>query len=226
VATWRGDQDLLAHTQSGVALPIGQLKVRRHCGLAGEQTPLAALKSGAPLLARATTARGGAYFCATTPAPSDSTLAANGIVLYVLVQRAIAAGAAVLGNTRQLVAGDVSIASGKEASSWRQVAGSPTAISTDFAFHSGVYGMGDKLVAVNCAEAEDHSPVLADNRVAALFQGLDFARVDDRAGNLASLIDEIWRPFLMAMIAALLIEAVLCLPRAASKAPASAGAAS
>ena len=52
VESWRGDQDLLAHTQSGAALPVGQLQVRRYCGLAGEFTPLATLKGGAPLLAR------------------------------------------------------------------------------------------------------------------------------------------------------------------------------
>ena len=32
VETWRGDQDLLANSQSGAALPVGQLQVRRSCG--------------------------------------------------------------------------------------------------------------------------------------------------------------------------------------------------
>ena len=38
---------------------------------------------------------------------------------------------------------------------------------------------------MNRSPAEDLAPVLADRRVAELFRGLDFARVDDRAGNLA-----------------------------------------
>ena len=75
----------------------GQLQVRKYCGLSGEVTPLATLQGGAPLLARVTTNRGAAYFCATTPAPADSSLATNGVVFYVLVQRALAAGAAALG---------------------------------------------------------------------------------------------------------------------------------
>ena len=45
--------------------------------------------------------------------------------------------------------------------------------------------------------------MLVDTRVAELFRGLDFARVDDRAGNLASLIQEIWRMFLVAMMVAM-----------------------
>ncbi len=70
IDSWRGDQDLLAHTLSGAPLPVGQLQVRRYCGLAGELTPLASLSGGVPLLGRVATDRGAVYFCATTPAPA------------------------------------------------------------------------------------------------------------------------------------------------------------
>lgn len=216
VETWRGDQDLLSHTQSGAALPVGSLGVFKHCGLTGEVTALATLKDTSPLLARVTTNRGGVYFCTTTPAAADSSLAENGVVLYVLVQRALAVGASVLGNTRQLVAGDVS---GEQPTAWQQLAGPPEAISTEFAFHGGVYSAAERLVALNRSASEDQATVLADARVTDLFQGLDFARVDDKAGNLASLIQEIWRLFLVAMMIALIVEAALCLPRIAHAIP-------
>ena len=61
--------------------------------------------------------------------------------------------------------------------------------------------------------AEDLAPVLADGRVAGLFRGLDFTRVDDRAGNFGALIQEIWRLFMVAMMVAMVVEAGLCLPR-------------
>jgi hypothetical protein len=48
-----------------------------------------------------------------------------------------------------------------------------------------------------------------------LFQGLDFVRVDDQAGSLSSLIQEIWRVFLATMLAALVLEAILCMPKQA-----------
>ena len=51
VETWRGDQDLLVHTLSGQSLPVGDLKVRRHCGVSGEVTTLAALRGGAAVRA-------------------------------------------------------------------------------------------------------------------------------------------------------------------------------
>src|SRR5947209_12249894 len=117
---------------------------------------LASLKGGRTLFARVPTNRGGVYFCATTPDPSDSSLAANGVVLYVLVQRALAAGAAVLGQTRQLVAGD---AASEQPARWRQLAGPPDAISTEYLHHAGVYQAGEKLLAVNRSTAEDRAAV-------------------------------------------------------------------
>src|SRR5207253_5829800 len=96
---------------------------------------------------------------------------------------------------------------------WHRVAGAPDAISTDYAHHAGVYVAGEKLLAVNRSTAEDQAAVLSDDRVAELFKGLDFTRVDDRAGSLVGLIQEIWRPFLVVMMIALLVEAGLCLPR-------------
>ena len=48
-----------------------------------------------------------------------------------------------------------------------------------------------------------------------LFKGLDFARVDDKAGSIGSLIQEIWRLFLVAMMVAMVAEAALCLPKVA-----------
>ena len=210
VETWRGDQDLLSHTLSGAALPVGQLQVRKYCGLAGECTPLAALRGGATLVARVTTNRGGVYFCATTPAPSDSSLATGGVVLYVVVQRALAAGAEVLGGTRQLVAGDTPT---DIPTTWTRLAGEEAALSTDYRFHRGVYAEGERLLAVNRAAAEEQATVLAEPRVAELFRGLDFTRVDDRAGSISALIQEIWRLFLVSMMVALIVEACLCLPK-------------
>lgn len=219
VDTWRGDHDLLEQTESGTALPVGQLEVRKYCAFSGDHTPLATFKGGVSLFGRATTARGGVYFSATTPATGDSSLAANGIVLYVLVQRALAIGAAAHDNARQVAAGDLASLSGQRPEDWQRVSGTSEGVSTAYAFHAGVYRAGEKLLAINRGLVEDAAAVLSDERVAGLFQGLDFARVDDQAGNLSALINEIWRPFLIAMIVALIVEAVLCLPRISPVAP-------
>lgn len=210
VENWRGDEGLLAHSQSGSPLPLGELKVRKSCGLSGTFTPMATLRGGAPLLARVVTDRGGLFFCATTPALADSTLATDGVVLYVLIQRALAGGASALENTRQLVAGDD--ASG-DSTDWEPVAGAVGAISTDYPWHAGIYQAGERLLAVNRDPAESPARALADRQVTGLFRGLDFTRVDDRAGGAGSLIQEIWRLFLAALMVAMVAEAALCLPK-------------
>jgi len=210
VDNWRGDQDLLARTQSGGPLPVGQLQIRKYCGLSGELTALATLRGGAPLLARLTTTTGGVCFCTTTPAVGDSSLATGGVVLYVVVQRALAEGAKVLGNTRELIAGDPG---GETPAAWKRLAGAEAGLSTDYPLPRGIYQSGDGLLAVRRAAAEELAPILVGDRVAGLFRGLDFARVDDQAGNIGSLIQEVWRLFLVAMLVAMVVEAGLCLPR-------------
>jgi hypothetical protein len=222
VETWRGDADHLARTQSGAALPVGQLEIHRHCQLAAQHTAaassdgvaayvsLASLSSGAPLLARVPTDRGGVYFWTTTPAPQDSTLATNGVVLYAFVQRALGAGASVLGRTRWLEAGN---GASENPVAWQRLSGDAEGLSTEAFCHRGVYAEGEKLLAVNRPLAEDNAQALADPVVTELFRGLDFTRVDDRAGNASSLIQEIWRIFLSLMLVALVLEALLCLPK-------------
>lgn len=211
VEGWRGDADLLAQTQSGAPLPVGVLEVRKHRKLAGEVTALATLKGGDPLLARAATTRGGAYFCATGATPDASSLASGGVVFYVLVQRALAEGAAALEDVRQVAAGQPP--AGADPKDWRRLAGAEGALSTDYAAQAGVYEAGEALLAVNRPAAEDLAPLVPPDRVAGLFRGLDFTRVDDTADGASSLVQEIWRLFLVAMMAALVVEAALCLPK-------------
>ena len=210
IETWRGDEDLLSRTLSGAALPVGQLEVHQYCGLTGEHTPLATLKGGASLLARVPTKRGGVYFWATTPAPSDSSLATGGVVLYAFVQRALSAGAVVLNKARQLDAGEPD---GETPSTWTALVEGDQGLSTESLYHRGVYGSDDRLLAVNRPAVEDDARVLSDSRVGELFRGLNFARVDDQAGSVSSLIQEIWRIFLITMLISLIAEAVLCLPK-------------
>jgi hypothetical protein len=87
-------------------------------------------------------------------------------------------------------------------------------LSTEYPFHAGVYEADGGLLAVNRGQPEDRPAVLSDVRVAELFRGLDFDRVDDRAGNVGSLAREVWRLCVGAMLVAIVAEAGLCLPRA------------
>ena len=215
--SWRTDQGLLANTASGEPLPVGQVAIRRSCGLAGDQVALASLPGGRPLLVRAGGAAG-VSFLATGPTARDSGLAGEGVVLYALVQRAIDRGLESLGRARQLDAGPAAAAllaeSGAE---WTRRAGPPGVRSTEAGLHAGVYATDDRLVAVNRPAAEDAAPIVSDARIDELFAGLSFARATGAAGRGESLVQEIWRGCLVAVLVALVAEGLLCLPRAAGR---------
>ena len=221
-SSWRADEGLLAATLTGAALPVGELELRRTCGITGDGTPLAVLPDGRPLLVRAAGDRGGASFLASTPAVRDSDLAANGVVLYAVVQRAIDAGLETVGNARQVDAGAMLLGGtdvGSKRSSqqrsqedWRQIAGPPSA-STEAGFHAGVYASRGRLLAVNRPAAEDAAEVVDDRQIETLFQGLSFSRFEQKAGGLGAIVEEVWRLFLIALLVALVVEGLLCLPR-------------
>ncbi|RMF42007.1 MAG: hypothetical protein D6753_08475, partial [Planctomycetota bacterium] len=211
VENWRSDEDLLAATQSGMGLPLGALQIRGFATLqAGESSvPLATLGGGNPLLLKVPTTAGGVYFCTLSPDPRYSSLAENGIVLYVVLQRMIQRGQQSMQLSQQRTAGWADPTS----ASWRQVAGPPTALSSEFAAQPGVYQAGDRLLAINRPEEEDRWEILDDATVDPLFEGIPLDRLEQSAGSLAGIVREIWRLFLFSMIAAMLVEAILSMPR-------------
>jgi hypothetical protein len=115
-----------------------------------------------------------------------------------------------LGNTRQLVAGQAVADATIE---WRQIAGPKDRVSSEYPYHAGVYTVSERIVALNRDTAEERAGVLSDVRLEELFRGLDFHRVDDQAGSVRSLAQEIWRLSLLGMLAAIVLEAALCLPK-------------
>lgn len=218
-ASWRADEGLLASTTSGTALPVGELEIGRTCAILGEATALAVLADGSPVLTRAASDHGGVYFLATTPQLRDSDLAANGVVLYAIVQRAIDAGLEVVAGARLVDAGG-GVAAARQvrgpqpepaALSWLQVAG-PPATSSEAGFHEGMFASAGRLLAVNRPAAEDGARVVADEDVDALFAGLSWSRFQNRAGAVKGVVEEVWRLFLVAVLLALIAEGLLCLP--------------
>ncbi len=163
-----------------------------------------------PLLTRATTDQGATWFCSTLPTPAESNLASNGVTFYIMLQRALARGAAALGKARQIEAGTVAATN---ADSWKpldELSGdtwvSQRAIST------GLYQSGDRRLALNRPLVEDVVIVMDDVTLDQMLSGLEYTRIDDKVGGSMQLASEIWRTFLFFMIFALLAEALLCVP--------------
>ncbi len=211
VARWRTDADLLANTQSGSPLPVGQLQTLRYCGTRSNQsTVLAQLEGAGPLLLRAFSDHGAAYFCSTLPTAENSSLVENGIVFYVMTQRALARGAASLGAARQLVAGQFAAT---DIGQWQPLDElSAETLLSRRGLTTGLFRNEDVLLAVNRPAAEDSTEVTGDEALQTALEGLDYTRINDDAGNVLALASEVWRTFLMLMIVALMAEALLCVP--------------
>lgn len=216
IAQWQNDSQLLANTLSGAPLPLGQLGIRRLCKLEGKFEALASLPDGNPFLASVPLSPQDPTpitLCATTPSDRDSTLGGDGVVLYVTIQRMLAAGAQRVGTTKNASAGTQHRA--VDATS-KMVFGSESAISNEYAMHSGVYRNDNALVALHRDTEEDSMRSVDSQNLERMFGDLPWAKIV--AGKRASsLVQEIWRWFVVAMLAALLIEAVLCLPKAAKR---------
>lgn len=213
VSWWRSDADLLAQVGSGEALPLNDLHTYRSCvlertGIENSGTVLARLADELPLLLRVSTDQGGAYFCTTLPTAQYSSLERDGVVFYVMLQRALAEACRVLAAASQRDAGPGVL---DDRSQWRPVTETGNGVSQR-ELHAGVFRDGDLWCALNRSSAEDRSPVTPVETVDALFAGLAYERIDDAVDNPASLASEIWRLFLVAMALALVVEALLCLP--------------
>jgi hypothetical protein len=211
IENWRDDSGLLAQSDAGSPLPVNRLSISEYRKIQGDGQVLASLRGGSPLLSRVPTDAGGVYFSATLPQQPFSNLAREGIVFFVMVQRALEDGAARLLQTQLGIIGDRIFGLGEQA--WQRVEGWPESnLSTQQKHVAGVYRVGDRLIARNRPKSEDVTAPLNSKEIDRLFTGLDYRVVQETVADPSSLVSEIWRAFVVLLILALIAEAALCLP--------------
>ncbi|MDB4439490.1 BatA domain-containing protein [Planctomicrobium sp.] len=212
VQRWRTDSGLLSNTLSGSPLPVGQIEVSQYCSLNhSESTLLAQFAESVPVLLRRSAEQGAVYFCSTLPVSSHSNLTKNGIVLYIMIHRALARGAAALGSAQQHAAGQVS---NQVAADWRPLDElSADELLSQRGINPGLYTDDEDIVhAINRPESEDTAIIVDDESLATALNGVNYTKINDEAGSAMALASEVWRTFLIIMIGALLLEALLCIP--------------
>ena len=215
VSWWRGDADLLAHVASGDALPLNALHTYRYRAFESSGTPLARFADDTPLLTRVPTDRGAVYFCSTLPTAQYSSFEREGVVFYVMLQRALEQGCQALAVASQRDAGPGVLA---DSNQWGLVASADdSSLLSQRGLHAGVYQDAEYWAAVNRSRIEDSATAVPVEAVDALFDGVSYRRVDVNVGDTSALASELWRVFLIAMVVALLAEAVLSLPSKKAK---------
>lgn len=209
VKDWQEQADLLRNTRNGSSLGLDDLSVFKYCSMNGKGRSLAVLQNNSDLLRRQTTNNGGVYFFSTLPDGSHSSLERQGLVLFAMVQRALASGGSSIGKARQLVAGT---SHAKVVSELPPMSGDPVELTESQPFNAGVYGNDQQIIAVNRPRIEDIAPAIPKLEVEGLFEGLEAHVIEDELGSDSSLASEWWRTFIVIMGLAVLAEAIFCLP--------------
>jgi len=218
VQWWRNDAGLLANTRDGAALPVGTLDILRYCTVGGDGTPLARMSGDETVIMRAQgdETAGGAYYMGLLPDPGSSSLARDGVVMFALLQRALEEGSQTLGKARQAYAAAGAL--GPDPSLWKAAdPGAETVIPPELPLRAGVVESGDRLIALNRPPGEDAPRTVSTTGLGELFAGLDYRVVTGTLEDTRSLTNEVWRTFLLCMAAAILGEALLCLPARRTK---------
>jgi hypothetical protein len=209
---WNHDDGPMRDGIDGTSLPAERLRAIRRQIPIGDASPLARWEDEEPLVARRIVDHGTAWFMGTVPDYTWSNLG-DADVLLPAVQRIISAGAdrfdasyltSVGSDTAQTLAG--------ETRTRLDDYGTPDPANA--AHQSGVFRLGERLLAVNRPLAEDAPEILARESLDLALDGTRYTLLD-QAGQAddPSLSRDVWRAFLMAVLFFFISEAILSLPK-------------
>lgn len=209
---WKHDDGPMRDGIDGTQVAGSRLKAIRRQVPIGDATPLAKWEDGEPFLTRRIADHGTAWFLGSLPDYTWSNLG-DADVLLPVVQRIIAAGADRF---------DASYIVGVGSEPSRPLAGENRTRLDDYGapdptnaeFESGVYRLGDRLLAVNRPPQEDAPEILTREALNGVLEGTRYTLLD-QAGKAddPTLSHDVWRAFLVAVLFFLLSEALLCLPK-------------
>ena len=131
----------------------------------------------------------------------------DGPVLVPMLQRLLQTGARRLNQETMVACGELSALD--RAKQWTSADGS---LGKNIALNAGIYRAGERLLAVNRPSAEDDRSLLEPAVAKKLLGTLPLQLLQERTARSDALQGEIWRIFLIGMLAFLFLEAWLVLP--------------
>ncbi len=208
---WNHTDGPLRDGIDGTPIPAERFKAIRRQIPSGDIAPLARWEGGEPFLSRRIVDRGTAWFIGSLPDYTWSNLG-DADVLLPVVQRIVTTGAARFDASYMATLGteEAKLPAG-EIRTRLDNYGSPDPANASH--EAGVHRMGSRILAVNRPFAEDEPEVLSRDELDAVLDGTGHTLLD-QAGQASptDLSQDLWRPFLIAVLVFLIAEAALSLP--------------
>ncbi len=209
---WNHSDGPLRDGIDGTPIPAERLKAIRRQLPIGEITTLAKWEDGEPFLTRRIVELGTAWFVCSLPDYTWSNLG-DADVLLPSVQRIITAGADRFNASYLATVGtDASQPLAGETRSRLDDYGTPNPANA--AYESGIFRLGERLLAINRPAQEDNLEILSREQLDQVLSGTNYTLLDQAGqANDPSLSKDVWRAFLIAVLLLLISEAILCLPK-------------
>ena len=209
---WNHGDGPLRDGIDGTPVAANRLKAIRRQVPIGDATPLARWEDGEPFITRRIADHGTAWFLGSIPDYTWSNLG-DADVLLPAVQRIINAGsdrfdasylATVGSDAARVLAGETRT----------RLDDQSTPDPANAEFESGIFKLGDRLLALNRPSQEDAPEILTREALDTVLDGTRYTLLEQAGqANDPSLSRDVWRAFLVAVLFFLLSEALLCLPK-------------
>ena len=209
---WNHSDGPLRDGIDGTPIPAERLRaIRRQIPL-GDASPLARWEDEEPVITRRIVDHGTAWFLGSLPDYTWSNLG-DADVLLPTVQRILSAGADRFDASYLTTVGsDAAQPLAGETRTRLDDYGTPDPANT--AYQTGIFRLGERLLAINRPAQEDAPEVLSRESLDTALAGTNYTLLD-QAGQTTdpSLSRDVWRAFLMAVLFFFISEAILCLPK-------------
>jgi hypothetical protein len=210
--SWDHDDGPLRDGIDGSPIPAERLKAIKRRQPEGDAAVLARWDDGEPFISRRIADHGTAWFIGSLPDYTWSNLG-DADVLLPAVQRIVAAGADRFDASYLTTVGS-DPAQPLPGETRTRIDDYGTPDPSNAAYESGVFRLGERLIAINRPAAEDDPEILSRDTLNSVLEGTNYTLLEDRGTSAKESISrDVWRGFLIAMLFFLIAEALLCLPK-------------